>query len=568
MKLIIKKLVILSKKENAGKTIIFDDDFNAIIGVNKSGKSCIAKSILYCLGCDVVFEQEWKDLENTYLLFFTYNDKDYVLKRENLTNSIRLGANVFFLKNLKTNETYRFNKTKELSDFFNLLFDFKIKLPLREKENEYSFIYPNHMFLLNYVDQDTSWGNLLSDTFDRLNFLIDYKVAILDYFLGYRNNDYYDLYFKKIDLNTKMAELRKNINVLYELKNDNQINLKYIEDIDVAKFEKTFNQLTASYDNVLKEETDYKNKLGALISKLSYFEKMKSQIELATEDLIKQTESVECPLCHSDTYNTIEENYLITDSIWNLKKEKERYDINIDELNNEIKEQKLQLVKITDLCKQIEDKLQDKKSKMEFLEKATDFGLYKVIEEIDKKLTIKNEEIYKLNESLKTIINELKAIEKDDSIKENFVKTMKSVFKELGLTYIFKQDVSPFLSFRTNYSGTERIESFIGFYLTINKLISSRDDFTIFPFIFDTLYKDDFDPQNIIKVIKVYLKETKETNQQKILFTTNNDSVIEELKANNINIINLTDKKKLLTENFDSIYKEYENYININRKDD
>ena len=81
MELVIEKIVIFSNKLQKSCEYNFCEKFNFVLGANKCGKSSIAKSIMYALGCDVEFEQEWEELNNSYLLFYKFNDRRYSLFR-------------------------------------------------------------------------------------------------------------------------------------------------------------------------------------------------------------------------------------------------------------------------------------------------------------------------------------------------------------------------------------------------------------------------------------------------------------------------------------------------------
>ncbi len=76
-KFILEKFVIISDTERSGNEFVFDERTNVIVGENESGKSSLSKSILYTLGCDVYFENDWANLEKVYLLFFKYNGVQY-----------------------------------------------------------------------------------------------------------------------------------------------------------------------------------------------------------------------------------------------------------------------------------------------------------------------------------------------------------------------------------------------------------------------------------------------------------------------------------------------------------
>jgi predicted ATP-binding protein involved in virulence len=84
-KLLLKEILLLSKKEGKAKKIRFDPDTTVVTGLNNTGKSSLIKSIYHCLGADVDYHPKWKGANVTCLLKFELDDKDYnILRHQNL----------------------------------------------------------------------------------------------------------------------------------------------------------------------------------------------------------------------------------------------------------------------------------------------------------------------------------------------------------------------------------------------------------------------------------------------------------------------------------------------------
>ncbi|MBU2714423.1 hypothetical protein, partial [Zooshikella harenae] len=56
------RLVVISDTENSANQFMFQDHLNLIISKDKNtvGKSTLVKMILWTIGCDVEFADEWK----------------------------------------------------------------------------------------------------------------------------------------------------------------------------------------------------------------------------------------------------------------------------------------------------------------------------------------------------------------------------------------------------------------------------------------------------------------------------------------------------------------------------
>ena len=562
MNLNFEKLVVMSQTENKGFEIEFKDGMNLIIGGNKSGKSCIAKSIMYTLGCDVVFEQEWIDLKNIYLLFFSLNGEKYSLSRINLNEKQKaLGSNFFILNNISKSEEINFKNVTELSKYFNNVLGFKIKLQNKAKDNELTQLYPNHIFLLNYVDQDTSWGSLLDDTYDNLNFLMDYKTSVLEYLLGFRDNNYYDKVFEKNELEKRLNQNYLELNNLRSIVDNNKFKIKALEDIDVEKFKIEYERLLDNYSKILKMENDYKIQISDLYSKMSFFYSQQENDKKAIENLRKNITIEKCPMCSQFKEYQTTEIYNIELSIWELERQIEESKLKYNELKNQFEIQRKSLAMIEIEAARIENTLRDKQYKVEFIKKITDLGIGKVIGDIDSKIYSLEKTIDSIRVSIKELKSELKRIESNKEIIIKYYKTLENSFYDLKVKFQRRNDKNlSFLGFRTNYSGTDKQKAFIAFYCTVNYLLKQRN--IDLPFVLDTPFKEDFDEINIKKVFDLLIKYFGGNNcQQSLIFTSNNASVINVIKDMKQNKINIDGERSLLNKTFDELSHKYNNYF-------
>ena len=562
MNLNFEKLVVMSQTENKGFEIEFKDGMNLIIGGNKSGKSCIAKSIMYTLGCDVVFEQEWIDLKNIYLLFFSLNGEKYSLSRINLNEKQKaLGSNFFILNNISKSEEINFKNVTELSKYFNNVLGFKIKLQNKAKDNELTQLYPNHIFLLNYVDQDTSWGSLLDDTYDNLNFLMDYKTSVLEYLLGFRDNNYYDKVFEKNELEKRLNQNYLELNNLRSIVDNNKFKIKALEDIDVEKFKIEYERLLDNYSKILKMENDYKIQISDLYSKMSFFYSQQENDKKAIENLRKNITIEKCPMCSQFKEHQTTEIYNIELSIWELERQIEESKLKYNELKNQFEIQRKSLAMIEIEAARIENTLRDKQYKVEFIKKITDLGIGKVIGDIDSKIYSLEKTIDSIRVSIKELKSELKRIESNKEIIIKYYKTLENSFYDLKVKFQRRNDKNlSFLGFRTNYSGTDKQKAFIAFYCTVNYLLKQRN--IDLPFVLDTPFKEDFDEINIKKVFDLLIKYFGGNNcQQSLIFTSNNASVINVIKDMKQNKINIDGERSLLNKTFDELSHKYNNYF-------
>lgn len=101
-RLILKKLTIVSIKEETARTIEFSDKFNVITGddtdgeaINRTGKSVIMKSIYYALGAKLKkYTTNWNKLQIVTIISFAYEDKSYVLYRNKDSFILKCGNEI------------------------------------------------------------------------------------------------------------------------------------------------------------------------------------------------------------------------------------------------------------------------------------------------------------------------------------------------------------------------------------------------------------------------------------------------------------------------------------------
>ncbi len=422
-------------------------------------------------------------------------------------------------------------------------------------------------FIKLYVDNSTnlytSWSSLLTDTYDKLGFLVDYKNAITEYLLGYRDNSYYAKLYEKNILENELKELRIQIEKLRELINKESLQVSAVENIDVSQFEKEYNLLVERYESILKSENEYKINISKLYADISFYTNQIETTENAIGHLKKNREIHKCPMCDSTIEQNITDLYSVEDSIWDLSNQISQNRIKIEDLQQKLNTMRLHLSKIKLDAQQIEFKLKDKEYKIEFVRKLADLGIEKVINEINGEILDIENKLNSYTERYKRILDQLSKIEKNSDVIKSFYKELELIFNKLNIKLKFKSDYRrDFFSFRTNYSGTDKNKTFIGFYATVNMLMQKRE--IIFPFIIDTPFKDDFDDDNMRKVFALISSMFSAPKQQCILFTSQNKSsnaILNELT--NANIIKISGERNLLDGDWQVLMSSYKEYIGI-----
>lgn len=154
-RLILKKLVIISSKNEEARIIEFDDDLTIITGdnpngktINRTGKSLVMKAIYYSLGAKIKkYTTNWESLQIGTIVTFLYDGTLYELYRD---------KNTFILK--KDDDIKFFASISELTQYYVELFNFYLKMPIKKEDENSVYAYPGAIFMPFYIDQDKGWS--------------------------------------------------------------------------------------------------------------------------------------------------------------------------------------------------------------------------------------------------------------------------------------------------------------------------------------------------------------------------------------------------------------------------
>lgn len=306
-RLLLKKIIVISQIEKKSREVKFSKGLNIIIGKNKTGKSSLIKSIFHTLGCRVKFEDDWKKLIDTYILFFAYGENDYCILRAGESFSI------IEIHNEKYNLLLSTNHYHEYSNYL-MTNIFQIELEFLTNKEKIINITPPLLFRFQYIDQDTGWQKI-GESFTNTGYILNWKDLTSKYVVGFLGEEYYKTKKEISILINKVNQLEskyKHYEELIELLKDEdsssvQKRIQIEPDIDLSK------KLLAELNNIEKE----KIKLSESISKLKNerYEKvlatemLKRNIESSNKDhnfAMKQDELLICPFCGTEHKNSIE----------------------------------------------------------------------------------------------------------------------------------------------------------------------------------------------------------------------------------------------------------------------
>lgn len=556
MNLKINKFSILSSEKEKAFSESFTSGINLIVGEKDTGKTTLSRSILYTFGCDVKDTYIVNNTSNIYILEFSIDNQEYILIRQRLKQG--RGKNYFKLVESNEEKTYIYYDTKSFKEKLNEIF--KIKLVTLDKEGKETKLYPNHIFLPFYTDQDNSWQSYLKDTFNYLNFIQDYKKIILEYFTGARSNEYYELKLKKDTLQQKLQYLNAIIKSKEIIIEENLKNIKILEDIDIDNFISNYKLVLDIYNNIINSEHKLKEKLNKKIFEKNILDEMEEELNNTIDEIVEVNLERECPTCHQRIINNFEDNYSLLVAKHNLIKEREKIRLEIDDLQKEIDELYNQLEKSRNISDDYERKLQADANIISIGERADSYALSRMNLRLERELTNEKLEQKSLESQHQEVENKLKKLNSKD-VATTYQKLMIEAFKEMNIKFSYKNYYKSNLeSVNINLSGASKVQAFIAQYLTIYKMSLENKETIHLPMIIDTFLKDDFTDIEIEKTAKYIFSILKDAHQS-FIFIADNKQTLKSIEEFEFNQLDLKEPFNIFNKEYKEVYEIYKEWL-------
>lgn len=558
MNFYINKFSILSKTLNKSFSQVFDKGINLIVGEKDSGKTSLARAIMFTLGCDVNnFDLKKKIPDIVFIMEFSLDSNDYIIIRKQL-KTVGRGKNYFKLVHRKEEEV--FFDTKTFAERLNSLFN--INIITLNKENERTFLYPNHIFLPFFVDQDYSWQSYLTSTFTGLNFIHNFKKIILEYYSGMRSNLYYELLLQKSEALKKYRKLDSLIDSKELIFQENINNMKIIEDIDIEKFKQKYQAILKIYDNIIKTEHQLKNKFNEIVYEKNNLVKQHERLNLAIDTIIPDELQEHCPNCKQIIYKHLDENYKLLLSKENLINEREKIQMQLKDIEKEFENTNNRIMDINIKGTELEKKLNADENVISLTERAESYAFSKINdslkEEIDSLIIKKSEkesELEEIEEKLKKMNHQ--------NITEKYQRLMIKAYRDLNISFSYKSYYTSNLeSVNINLSGASKVQAFIAQYLSIFELSLLNSESVNIPMFIDTYLKDDLNHDEINRTTD-FVFEKMNKGHQAFLYISNNKDTLSRIENYEYRYkkINLENKEQLFTKDYMTTYLTYKDIL-------
>ena len=555
-----QRLVLISDSKRLANQFTFPKRLNLITGEDNSiGKSTLAKSLLWSLGCDPVFDEEWKSNDIKSILYFTVNNKEYFSCRG--SHSTILGS--------VNGEAKRYTKiTGEFSRDFSNLVNFKMKLPNRD-DGRLETPPPAYYFLPFYIDQVESWSTPW-DSFQYLGQYLNWKRPLINYFTGYIKPEHFDLEENIYEYSERKKTSERKIEKFHsavEVIEDNTA------DSPIALTSDEFNKIQAEINIELHEIIGYQTQLyeaQALINSNIY--DLERQYELATtsaselEDDYKfavesiPTDNLECPLC-----GTLHDNSLPSRAMLLSEKDSLLEEANL--LKSKIEDLKLSLSKLnedlqyaTSEVERINQKYISQDNKDALISQVIDaISTTNVSKNIQVKIDNEDLNISRANSSIKDLKRDQKKLlstEDKEALNTSFMEKLLINIEALGSTGVNLSKVNSPTDYKKLLGGgaAEAARGLLAYQLSILQQIHAAATCIVPPFVIDTPNQQEQAGHRYETVIKELMKSVP-SDYQIILCAMENDALIK-FKAE-AHVINLNSERLLKPSQYESLRAEY-----------
>ncbi|EAX0490771.1 hypothetical protein AB244_14720 [Salmonella enterica] len=557
-----QRLVLISDSKRLANQFSFQKRLNLITGEDNSiGKSTLAKSLLWSLGCDPVFDEEWKSNDIKSILYFTINNKEYFSCRG--SHSIILGA--------IGDEAQRYiNITGDFSKDFSDLVNFKMKLPNRGDGN-LETPPPAYYFLPFYIDQIKSWSSPWN-SFENLGQYSNWKGPLIKYFTGYLKPEHFDIeenIYEYSEIKKESAHKIEKFQSAVEVIVDNSVDSPIA--LDNNEFIKIQNEIKSELYDLIDYQTRLYDAQATITSNIYDLEsqyalaitsanELEEDYKFAVESI--PTDNLECPLCGTLHDNSLPNRALLLSEKDSLLNEANSIASKIVELNSSLNSLNDDAHFITNEIERINKKYitGDDVVKKDLIAQVIDtISTENVSKNIQIKIDNEDLNISKANSSIKELKKDQKKLlstKEKEELNSSFMSKLLANIEALGSTGINLSKVKSPTDYKQLLGGgaAEAARGLLAYQLSVLQQIHGAKSCVVPPFVIDTPNQQEQAGYRYETVIKELMRGVP-LDYQIILCAMENDA-LNEFK-HDANVIELNSNRLLTASQYDSLRSEY-----------
>ncbi|PXH62561.1 hypothetical protein DMT41_10340 [Klebsiella variicola] len=557
-----QRLVLISDSKRLANQFTFPKRLNLITGKDNSiGKSTLAKSLLWSLGCDPSIDDDWRSNDIKSILYFTINNKKYFSCRG--SHSIILGTIGGEAKRY-THITGDFSK--DLSDLVN----FKMKLPNRS-DGSLETPPPAYYFLPFYIDQIKSWSSPWN-SFENLGQYAKWKNPLIKYFTGYLKPEHFEIEENIYEFNENKKESGVKIE---KFQSAVEVIVDNSADSSIALDNEEFSKIQEEINTELLQLIDYQTRLydaqATLTSNIYDLEKqyelaissaneLEEDYKFAVESI--PTDNLECPLC-----GTLHDNSLPNRAL--LLSEKNSLLDEANSIASKIMQLKLSLAELNENAQFATNEIDriNKKyitngglNQEDIIAQVIDnISTENVSRSIQVKIDHEELKISKANNSITELKKEQKKIlstKEKEELNSSFILKLLGNIEALGSTGINLSKVKSPTDYKRLLGGgaAEAARGLLAYQLSVLQQIHDVKTCIVPPFVIDTPNQQEQAGHRYETIIKELMCSVPQ-DYQIILCAMENDA-LNDFK-HDANVIELNSNRLLDASQYDSLRAEY-----------
>ncbi len=559
-----QRLVLISDSQRMANQFEFPKRLNIVTGKDNSiGKSTLVKSVFWALGCEPKFDQEWKSKDIKAILYFSVDDKNYIVSRHN--DRVSFGN--------AGEELKKYSKiTGQYSIDFASVVGFDLVLENRSGELECP--PPAFYFLPFYIDQEKSWGEPWN-AFEHLTQFSRFKATLIKYFCGYIKPEYFEIeeeiFEEKLlekEANNKVERILSAIEVIEEIPNKNNVALSdaEIESIQAEigeELEIFVNKQISLFDSQLQIKSEAYDLEKQLSIALSAVNELEEDYAFAVEYLVE--DELECPLC-----GTIHNNSLVSRA--GLLVEKSSLENQVDIIKESLEEKKGELLvldKELSIVRQEVDRINKKYILLDKEDQGSFEKTWCLIAQKNVSQNIaKEKEAHGLiskqatenQKALKAMQRKLTTKKEKEELDELFIGNLTENIQTLSALGVNLVGVKSPMHYKKLLGGgaAEGTRGVLAYQLAILRQIENAGNCALPPFVIDTPNQQEQAGHRYQRVVDV-IKENVPSHFQIILCGMDNEAITS-LKEG-AHVINLDEKRLLDKVFYKSLRSEYESIV-------
>lgn len=553
----LKSVALVSRREKTARHVPLDPRRTLILGENHVGKSSLIKSIYWTLGADLKKEHTddtWRDLDICGRVELTVDGVALtVVRHDRQFGVFQDGVLVWS----GTGSTSAFAPWWAQQVGFGLLLS-------SSQTGETQLPPTSFYFLPYYIDQDSGWKSDVWGSSFRHWFKGNWKKDLVEYHVGLRDREYYQLKAKVAEQRELLVEPRQEERLL------TRAALKLRETmaqpsvtLDLDAFEREVAELVRLASTLAAQQEDKRKRWSRLSNRKDFLDQQVDVVKAAHRELkgdykftVGQPHAVTCPTCAATYENSIAERFkLARDEHW-CEQMLVEYAKELAKLEKDLERAAAELCEATTEYVRIQELLEVRRKEISLREVIRSTARNEAVSALQDQLDEARERINEISAELLTATSRLKELDAP-ARKKKLLATFNGHLSRNCIA-LRVPNLGPLGKFDATVSrtGSDKPRAVLAYRYAVLQMAWAQVGVTHAPLIIDSPNQQDQDALNLPEMLK-FIRDKTPVDQQLVLGMVSTEGV-----KFDATIIELRDKRQLLRQHeYDSVGLEIEDLV-------